>query len=32
VVERAGDPTALVATACFAIAAMLCFVLIKRPD
>jgi hypothetical protein len=32
VVERAGDPMALVATACFAIAAMLCFVLIKRPD
>jgi hypothetical protein len=32
VVERAGDPAALAATACFAMAAMAGFVLIRRPD
>ncbi|MET0277881.1 MAG: MFS transporter [Pseudorhodoplanes sp.] len=31
VIERAGDPTALLVTACFAILAMTCFLLIKRP-
>jgi hypothetical protein len=31
VVERAGDPVALVVTACFALMAMACFLLIRRP-
>jgi hypothetical protein len=32
VVERAGDPVALAVTACFAMMAMACFLLIRRPD